>query len=226
MKKQVLIIGVLALFMFSCSNEEATNFEEANLKFEKQSEMTKFLKSEEFKDYLSTKKKESNDLSKIAANSSDNGKMILQSPWDLSFASFNFQTGEFILIGGNGKIEKLPNGRAKFSVHTNNPSAFHSSEIFLSNDCIDGPSGTFNFNVICDYTVEVYDFGEWGIFTFYSMTDENSSATSGNGHCKVSDAEAIYDWDTFEKLGCTDATIYKTIKVKGNEGKGFSILLN
>jgi len=155
MKKLLLIIGVVVLISFSCSNEDSPKFEEANLKFEKQTEMAKFLKSEEFKDYLSTKKKQSNDLSKIAAKNSDNGKMILQSPWGISFAAFNFQTGEFILIGGDGKIERLPNGRAKFSVHTNNPSAFHSSEIFLSSDCIDGPRGTFNFNVIFDYTVEV-----------------------------------------------------------------------
>ena len=65
-----------------------------------------------------------------------------------------------------------------------------------------------------------------GGFLFYNMTDENSSATSGNGHSKVSDAQPIYDWDTFEQIGCSDATIYKTIKIKGNEGKGFSISLN
>jgi len=226
MKKQVLIIGVLALFMFSCSNEEATNFEESNLKFEKKSEMTKFLKSEEFKNYLSTKNKQSNDLSKIAGNNSDNGKMILQSPWGIAFGAINFQTWEMVFIGGDGKIEKLPNGRAKFSVHTNNPWAFHSSDISLSSDCVDGPLGTFNYSLISEYTVEVIDFGGGFVFTFYTPTGENSSAESGNGHCKVSDAQPIYDYETWEMLGCSEATIYKTIKIKGNEGKGFSISLN
>lgn len=226
MKKQVLIIGILALFMFSCSNEEATNFEESNLKFERKSEMTKFLKSEEFKNYLSTKNKQSNDLSKIAGNNSDNGKMILQSPWGIAFGAVSFSpTFQMTFIGGDGAIEELPNGRAKFSVHTNNPWAFHSSDTSLSSDCVDGSLGTFNYSLISEYTVEVIDFGGGFVFTFYNPTGDGT-ATSGNGHCKVSDAQPIYDYETWEILGCTEATIYKTISIKGNAQRGFSLSLN
>jgi hypothetical protein len=134
-----------------------------------------------------------------------------------------------MLIGGTGTIEKMPNGRAKFSVHTNSPDAFFLDFYTWSgvqSDCVDSPRGSFNFSVICDYTIEVYDFGDGQIYTFYYMTDQNSTATSGNGHCKVSDALPIYDEETWEVLGCSEATIYNTIKIKGNNQKGFSVSLN
>jgi len=225
MKKLLSIIGIVALISFSCSNEETSN--DLNASSDKSSEMIMFLKSDQFKDYLSSKNKQSNGQSKIAGKNGNNGLMVLASQWGIGLASFNFETGVFTGIGGDdGSIVKLPNDRAKFSVHTNNPWAFYSSDTsYLNSDCIDGQRGTFNFNVICDYTVEVYDFGEWGVFTFYNITDENSSATSMNGHCKVSDAEPIIDWDTFEQIGCGEATIYKTIRVKGNDLKGFSLSL-
>jgi hypothetical protein len=222
MKKLLSIIGVVALISFSCSNEDAP-IDLTNLSQENQAKMIMFLKSNQFKDYISTKNKQSNDQSKIAGKQGNNGIMVLVSPYGFGISSFNPQTGNFKYIGGDaGSIEKLPNDRAKFSVHTNNPSAFDSSEN-LSSSCVDGPLGTFNFSVICDYTVEVYDFGEWGVFTFYNMTDENSSATSINGHCKISDAQEMIDWDTYESLGCTEATVYKTMRVKGNDLKGFRL---
>ena len=230
MKKQVLIIGVLALFMFSCSNEEATNFEESNLKLEKKSSassLNKLLKSEKFKDYLLTKSKQNIDLSK-GNGSESNGLMILSDGYNVGFGGFSPDWTSIMLIGGTGTIEKMPNGKAKFSVHTNSPDAFFLDFYTWSgvqSDCVDSPRGSFNYNFISEYTVEVWDW-DGTIFTFYTPTGENSSASSGNGHCKVSDALPIYDWDTFEQIGCSDATIYKTIKIKGNEGKGFSISLN
>lgn len=225
MKKLLSIIGIVALISFGCSNEEATEFPESNLKLQKQSEMMKFLKSDSFKEYLQTKSKQ--NLSLYKANGNENGLMILSDGYNLSFAAFAPDWTSFIYIGGTGTIEKMPNGKAKFSVHTNSPDA--GSIDFgtwsgVSSDCVDSPRGSFNYNFISEYTVEVWDW-DGTIFTFYTPTGENSSATSANGHCKVSDAEAIYDWDTFEKLGCTDATIYKTIRIKGNDQKGFKIIL-
>jgi hypothetical protein len=227
MKKLLSIIGIVALISFGCSNEDATNFEEANLKLEKKSSassLNKLLKSEKFKDYLLTKSKQNNDQSKANGN----GLMILSDGYNVGFGGFSPDWTSIMLIGGTGTIEKMPNGRAKFSVHTNSPDAFFLDFYTWSgvqSDCVDSPRGSFNYNFISEYTVEVWDW-DGTIFTFYTPTGENSSASSGNGHCKVSDALPIYDWDTFEQIGCSDATDTKTIRLKGNAQKGYSISMN
>ena len=226
MKKLLSIIGIVALISFSCSNEDATQFPEANLKLEKPSEMMKFLKSDSFKEYLQTKGKQNMSLSK--ANGNENGLMILSDAYNVGFGAIGPGFSSMIFIGGTGTIEKMPNGRAKFSAHTNSPDAFFidfNSGESVSSDCMDSPRGSFNYNFISEYIVDIWDW-DGTIFTFYTPTGENSSASSGNGHCNVSDAQPIYDWDTFEQLGCSDATVSKTISLKGNDRKGYTISMD
>ncbi|MFH6768704.1 hypothetical protein V8G56_08155 [Gaetbulibacter aquiaggeris] len=232
MKKQVLIILGLALLSFSCSTEEVIKSQESITSLEAQvslsSSMSKLLKNDKFKDYLNNKNSQLNLKNATTVKAGNQGLMILSDGYNVGFGAIASDFSSFMVIGGTGTIEKLPNGKAKFSVHTNSPDAFtldFSTWSGLSSDCVDAPRGSFNYSFISEYIVEVWEPEPGLIFTFYTPTGESSSATSANGHCRVSDAEAIIDWDTFEQIGCSEATIYKTISIKGNATKGFKISL-
>lgn len=234
MKKQVFIVAVLALFSFSCSTEDSTDIIDNNVSLEKETSLSKSVnilyESKEFKSYLNEKFVQKNAQRNVQSKSSNNehGIMILESNYNLGFGGFDPATGTFVVIGGLGKIEKMPNGKAKFSVHTNNPEAgYFGPDFNFSSDCIDGKRGVLNFNFVSEYIVNVFEPIPGLVFTSYIPTGENSSAESGNGHCKISDAQPLFD-ENFEFIGCSDMTEIKTMKVTGNrnangEGKGFSI---
>ncbi|HMC01621.1 MAG TPA: hypothetical protein VKN14_11355 [Flavobacteriaceae bacterium] len=234
MKKQVFIIAVLALFSFSCSTEDTTEIIDSKSTLEKQASLTssmdKLLSSDEFRDYLNVKFPQTNAQYRTSGNGDNHGLMILNDGYNLAFTSFDSATSTLTFIGGSGSVVKMPNGKAKFSVHTNNPEAavtdFTTFES-ISSDCIDGQRGVFNYNFISEYIVEVFEPIPGLVFTTYLATGENSSAQSGGGHCKISDAQPIYNDDFSEIIGCSDATLFKTVSLKANwnakgEG-GFSI---
>lgn len=233
MKKHILIISILTLMSYSCSNEDAP-IDAANLSLEKQdlltTSMSKLVKSKEFKVYLNEKFPQTNAQNKTSGNGDNHGIIILVDDIGIIFAAFNPATSSLTFIGGQGKIEKMPNGKAKFSVHTNNPEAsvidFTTFES-ISSECIDGKRGVFNYNFTSEYFVDVFEPIPGLVFTSYIPTGENSSAESAGGHCKISDAQPIYNDDFTEVIGCSEATQFKTVILKGNRNAngegGFSI---
>jgi hypothetical protein len=228
MKKHVLIIGVLALLSFSCSTEDVAKSQESNLSLKEPSSMNKILSSAEFKDYLNTTYLQKNTQNKTSSKGNNNGLMILSDGFNVSFAAI-IDWSSFIAISGEGTIEKLPNGKAKFSVHTNSPDAFYldfSTWSQLSSGCVDSPLGSLNYNYISEYDTDSYEHWLTGeLITIYFPTGENSSTESGNGHCRVSDATMVYNDDFTEIIDCGEATFYKTIKLTGNGKKGFTLSL-
>lgn len=213
MKNSILIIA-LALFTFSCNTEELSEPIEQNITLENTRNLSENIKilqsSSEFREFIA-----SGDLERNTGN----GIMLLDDGFNLSYAA---NTGESLyIIGGTGSIEAMPNGRARFSIHTNNPSAavidLATFSTTYSSDCVEGPLGTFNYNFISEYEVVVFEPIPGLVFTFYMPTGENASNESANGHCKVSNAQAMYD-ENFEFIGCTEATEYKTMRLSQNSG--------
>ncbi|WP_191859384.1 CBM20 domain-containing protein [Hanstruepera ponticola] len=213
MKNSILIIA-MALFTFSCNTEELSEPIEQNITLENTRNLSENIKilqsSSEFREFIA-----SGDLERNTGN----GIMLLDDGFNLSYAA---NTGESLyIIGGTGSIEAMPNGRARFSIHTNNPSAavidLATFSTTYSSDCVEGPLGTFNYNFISEYEVVVFEPIPGLVFTLYMPTGENASNESANGHCKVSNAQAMYD-ENFEFIGCTEATEYKTMRLSQNSG--------
>lgn len=210
MKNSILLLFVVSLLTFSCSNETVDNVEDQNLDLNKSGYMNdlaqKLFNSQELRNLVL-----SNQLQR---NNGENGVMILQDQWGIFYGAMD--NNMLYLIGGDGSIDLLPNGRARFRVHTNNPSAavldFSTFSTTYSSDCIEGPLGAFNYNYISEYLVEVFEPVPGLVFTFYTPTGENASAETANGHCNVSNAQAIFD-ENFEFTGCTDATDYKVMRL-------------
>lgn len=204
MKNSILLLFVVSIFMFNCSEEAVDNFDNQNLELNNSSRMAdltqKLSESQEFRNLFST--------NPMLRNNENNGVMILQDPWGIFYVA-NAGDALYFMGGTNGSIDLLPNGRARFRVHDNNPSAsvidlatFSST---YSSDCIDGPLGAFNYNYISEYEeLEIFPG-----FTVFMPTGENASAETANGHCNISNAQAIYNDDFTEIIGCTDATDYK-----------------
>ena len=212
MKKTILLLFAVSFFTFNCSNEDAMEVNDQNINLDKSISMAdlarKLNESREFKNFISS----NNHLRSNQGNGQFNG-LIQLSEYNLSYFAFD-DTG-FYLIGGEGSVEEMPNGKAKFSIHTNSPSAAVLDTSFTtvySSDCIEGPLGTFNYNYISDYIVEVFEPVPGLVFTFYTPTGENASAESRSGHCNMSDAQAMFD-ENFEFTGCTDATDYKVMRL-------------
>lgn len=236
MKKQVLFIAVLAILAFNCSTEEAPKIDDQNLILEKESSLTSnmsiLLKSEEFRNYFQSK----NALQKSAQGKTNNtGLMLIKDGYDLAVSLLDFSTFNVTYIGGQGKIEELPNGKAKFSIHTNNPSAgvfnLFSPDGEMGSDCIEGRNGVFNFSYISEYIVDIFEPVPGLVFISYIPTGENASAEVSNGHCKISDALPVYNEDYTEIIDCGEATMYKTVKAKtvftpDGENKQFTISVN
>ena len=212
--KNLVLIMTIALFAFSCSSEEISGPIEQNVTLENSrnlSEKIEILQSNpEFREFINSRQHQ---------RSNGNGIMLLQDGFDLSYAA---STGESLyFIGGLGSVEAMPNGRARFSIHTNTPSAAILSlatfETTHSSDCIEGPLGTFNYNFISEYVVEVFEPIPGLVFTFYIPTGENASNETANGHCSISDAQPMFD-ENFEFTGCTEATEYKIMRISPNSG--------
>ncbi|WP_223033744.1 hypothetical protein [Hanstruepera marina] len=213
MKNSILIIA-LALFAFSCNTEEISEPIEQNVTLENSRSLSETIEilqsSPEFREFINSRQYQRNN---------GNGIMLLQDGYNLSYAA---NTGESLyIIGGLGSIEAMPNGRARFSIHTNSPSAaiisFPSFETAYSSDCVEGQLGTFNYNFISEYVVEVFEPIPGLVFTFYIPTGENASNETANGHCRISDAQPMFD-ENFEFTGCTEATEYKTMRISPNSG--------
>lgn len=210
MKNSILLLFVVSLLAFSCSNEAVDNVEDQNLELSNSSRMAdlsqKLFEIPEIRDLFST--------NAMQRNNGENGVMILQDQWGIFYGAMN--NNMLYLIGGDGSIDLLPNGRARFRVHTNNPSAavldFSTFSTTYSSDCIEGPLGAFNYNYISEYIVEVFEPIPGLVFTFYTPTGENASNETRNGHCNVSNAQAMFD-ENFEFIGCTDATDYKVMRL-------------
>lgn len=213
MKKSILLLFVVSIFTLSCSNEAVDNFDNQSLELNKSGQMAdlvqKLSTSQEFRNMVSSQNMHRN------SNGEGNGVMILQSQWGIFYGAL--MDNSLYLIGGSGgSIDHMPNGRARFRVHTNNPSAavldFSTFSTTYSSDCIEGPLGSFNYNYISEYIVEVFEPIPGVVFTFYTPTGENASAESRSGHCNVSDAQPILD-ENFEIIGCTDATDFKVMRL-------------
>lgn len=213
MKNSILSMAIIALMAFGCSNESITESRDQNLTIKNKSGFTeniiKGLEADEaFRNFFI-----SNSNINQRKNG-ENGVMLLTDGYNLGYGASD--GNNLFIISGTGSIEALPNGRAKFSVHTNNASAavidLATFSTLFSSDCIDGPTGTFNYNLISEYEVVIFEPIPGLIFTFYSPTYVNASAEVANGHCNMSDAQPIFD-NNFEMVGCSDATEYKTIRL-------------
>ena len=213
MKNSIFTMAFIALFAVSCDKEEAAEVQVQNATAEKKSSfaetVSRLAADEEFRDFISSEN--------YQRNNGSNGLMVIDS-WNLGYTSFN--NGILTIISGEGTIQALPNGRARFSIHTNNPSGavidFSNFSTLYSSDCVTGPLGTFNYNYISEY--EVFTFGEAPfIFTFYFPTGVNASAQTANGHCNVNNSTPTYN-DDWEIIGCGVATENKTIQLQQNGG--------
>lgn len=212
--KNLVLIFTLALFTISCSTEEVSEPIEQNVNLEKNTNLTESLNiiqsDSQIMEFINSSQTHRNN---------GNGVMLLDDGFNLSYLA---NTGDyFYIIGGAGSIEAMPDGRARFSIHTNSPSAAVISlpffETTYSSDCIEGPLGAFNYNYISEYEEVVFEPIPGMVFTFYVPTGENASNETVNGHCNMSDAQAMFD-ENFEFTGCTEATEYKTMRIRPNSG--------
>lgn len=210
MKHSILSMAIIALLALSCNKEEVVTEQNADfLKDRSFTEaITKLAANEDFRNFMSSRNHQ--------RNSGDHGVMLLSDGFNLGYTAFI--DGKLHVIGGQGSIHAMPNGRARFSIHTNNPFAFvldfSTFSVPYSSDCVDGPLGTFNYNLISEYETFVFEPLPGLIFTFYEPTFVNASAETANGHCRVSDAQALYDETTFEFIDCSEATEFKTMRLK------------
>jgi len=210
--KNLVLIMTIALFAFSCTSEEISEPIEQNVTLENSRSLSETLEilqsSPEFREFITSRQFQRN---------SGNGVMILNDGYNLSYAASTDES--LYLIGGEGSIEAMPNGRARFSIHTNNPSASILSlatfETVYSSDCLEGSLGTFNYNYISEYIVEEFEPVPGLVFTFYTPTGENASNQTVNGHCTISDAQPMFD-ENFEFTGCTEASDYKVMRIRPN----------
>ena len=236
MKKQVLFIAVIATLAFNCSTEEAPKLNDQNISLEKQSSLvlniSKLIESKEFKSYVQN---DGVQQKSAQGNGHNTGLMILHDGYDLAVSLLDFSTFDITFIGGIGKIEELPNGKAKFSIHTTNPSAgvfnLFSDEGRWGSDCVEGKKGIFNFSFISEYIVDRFEPVPGLVFISYIPTGENSSAEVSNGHCKISDAVPTYNESQTELLECGETTMYKTVKARtvytaNGENKTFTLTVN
>lgn len=221
MKHSILSMAIIALLAFSCNKDEVVDMTEQNAGLVKDRSLTqtisKLATNEEFRTFMTSRN--------LQRNNGDHGVMLLSDGYNLAYGGFI--DGLLYLMGGEGSIQAMPNGRARFSIHTNNPSAsvldFADFSSPYSSECVDGPLGTFNYNLISEYEVVVFEFEPGVTFTFYFPTYVNASAETANGHCRVSDAQPMYDETTFEFIGCGEATEFKTIRLNANNGSGITI---
>jgi len=218
MKKLVLIMSVMALFLFNCSSEDSATIDIQNVSDTQDvftEQVNEIISNVEFQDMMTTQMHQRD-------GNEGNGVFVIQNPF--SFIMGQMVDGKILFIGSfeDQYIAFMPNGTARFFAHSNNPlGAVVNLATFstdYSNDCYDDPTGHFNSNVIGTYTEVVFPFG-----TVYFM-DELQSASVMNGHTEVSDAQPIYN-DIFEQIGCTDATEYKTLRVRPDGDGGSTITL-
>ena len=92
----------------------------------------------------------------------------------------------------------------------------------MTHDCIENARGTLNTSVTGTYETLVLPFG-----TIYFI-DQASTANIFTGHCEVSDAQPIFD-ENFEIVDCTEATDYKTVRIRvifrDNNGQGLEPMI-
>ena len=215
MKKTIFILSIFTLFMMGCSDETVENIDNQNLELNRESAASDLMKevinSPEFNEMF-------NSSSSLARNNGDNGIMVIENGFTIIFG---IQEGTNVyFLGANASddyIAFMPNGTARFYVHSSRPTAFvldlSTFSTSYSNTCLEGRTGQFNASVRGTYEVSEFPFG-----TVYFI-DELSSADVMVGHSRVSDAQAIYDED-FNFTGCTDATDYKTLRLRWITGNG------
>lgn len=221
MKNSIVIMALIGLIIFSCDKDEVADMTDQSTSIEKDTHLTdalsKLVLNEDFRNIL-TRRYRSNG---------DHGVMLLDDGFNLSYAAFDGENIYF--IGGEGTIQAMPNGRAKFSVHTNEPSAavlnLSTFTTTYSSDCINGPLGTFNYNYISEYETMVFEPIPGLIFTFYMPTGVRASAEVANGHCTISDAQPSFS-DFGEFLGCSDASEYKTMRLTPDGDGGSTISMD
>lgn len=220
MKNSILIMA-LALLTFSCNTEEIAEPIEQNLTLENSRNSIEsielLLSNQEFREFINSRQNQRN---------SGNGVMLLDDGFGLFFVADDGVNQYF--LGGVGEIEALPNNRARFSIHTNSPFAFVSDlatfNLLYSSSCLEGNLGRINYNYISEYETIVFEPIPGVIFTFYQPTGVNASRQVVNGHCDMSDAQEIYD-ENFELVGCTEATEYRTLRIRPNGNEGSIITL-
>ncbi|WP_053972414.1 hypothetical protein [Mangrovimonas sp. ST2L15] len=206
MKNSILLLFVLSVITFSCSDEGVNDSIEQDLNLGKSNYMVELTnrlsESQEFKEIIADRQ--------LQKKGEGNGLGLLSDGYSLTY--FAITEEELIFIGGLGTIQQMPNGKAKFSIHTTDPSgAILSIATFMSthtSTCVDGPQGTFNYNLISEYEeLELFPG-----YILYLPTGVNASAESANGHCNVNNAVPIYD-ETYTWVGCTDPTDSKVISL-------------
>jgi len=221
MKKLLSIIGIVALISFSCSNEEATNFEESNLKLQKDGSsivMKQLLSNVEFQNKLNKVLK----VNELAKGQDDKGGAIFVESRFGSSYGFATPEGIYWLSSSNteDQIKLMPDGTAKFSTKSNNPSASLTDwnwNTIYSNDCIENKTGTFIANLRASYfsfTIDIYDPVTWEptgeVVTIYfadlGNTPYNSAYVIQGSNIKINNATMSYDYETWESWCNDDAT--------------------
>ena len=187
MKNSIFILSIMAIFALSCSKESVDTFEDQNLEFRTENHMVSLMNN------LTSSPEFMNRVNNVQARNNDNGNglMVIQESWGLAWGILDGSNLYILGSGdGDGSIVELPNGEARFSAHSTNPSAavldFNTFATTYSSDCIENPIGTVNTNVTGTYETLVLPFG-----TIYFL-DQASSANVFTGHCEVSDLSLIH----------------------------------
>lgn len=205
MKKNIFTIALLAVFTLGCSKE---TIDEPQLTGEVKTSLletvAKLQNNKEFLNFMS-------ERATMKQNDGGNGLIILTDEFNMGVAQFNPETISFAVLGGQGTIQQMRNGKAKFSIHSKDPVAavfsFLSFQDVYTSNCIEGKNGVMNYNLISEYE----EFSPFPGLVFYFPTFEGNSAEIANGHAQM--GVPIYD-DFGEIVDCADESQNKTMRLK------------
>ena len=209
MKKSILIMSIMAFVAFGCSNE-GVEIMDQNLA-ERDGQVFGLIKevssNQEFRNLMNSR------LQQRSSNANNgNGVMVIENGFTIIFG---VQDGDNVYFLGpnvaDDYIAFMPNGTARFFAHSSNPIAFvldlTTFSTSFSNGCMEGTTGRLNASVSGTYELLELPFGN------IYFIDQPSTADVLVGHSEVSDAQPIYD-EEWNQTGCTDATDYKTMRLK------------
>ena len=225
MKKNVLMMSILALIFLGCSNSESEPLQETQQR-EFSSKMIKDLvANEDFRNYFKNNTNSTGNTYSRSSNSNGNGNGVWfiengqEAFWAIGLNNDNDTpdfpdddyTEKVVFLGGKTTdIKVFKNGRAMAQSSSNNALCFvldFSDFSSLTNDCYDKKG---HFNLKLDGTLGV-DEAPWGTVYFI---DGGSTFLHAN-NITVSNETITYDDVTFEPLYCNgDATIEKSVSLK------------
>lgn len=204
MKTKTLILALLSLCLFGCSETDQTTSSQKKILKEVVSEL---ISQKDFQNQLNTL--HNTQLERGINNG--NGAFVIDNPGGLIFGYL--YDGHIIFAfaeEGPGTITFLPNGNARFSVNSKSPVCLvfdmESFEAVYTNDCDVVKQGRVFSNLTSSYDMFETPFG-----TFY-FPNEPQSGSVYKVTASVTDGEAVFD-DDFNLVDCLNETVRKTVTI-------------